>query len=202
MGSQPFMPKPVYDNVGPRVGVAWQLDPATVLRTGYGLFWDALPARSQYAQNDIEGASWPWTTAFSGTANGLGLPSTLQSMTSLVGAFPTPVAASNPWSAVSGAFADNPNFKDGYSNQWNVELQRELGDRMMASVAYVGSRNGRLAYTGYANAAPTPSPNGTPNATIDAMRAVPFMVANIHYTEAIGTSHYNALQTKFERRLT
>jgi carboxypeptidase family protein len=198
-GRQPFMPTPVYDNVGPRVGVAYQINPATVLRAGYGLFWDALPARSQYTQNDIEGASWPWTTAFSGTANALG--QTLQPMSALVGGFPTPIAAANPWSAVSGAFADDPRYRDGYSNQWNVEVQRELGSRMMFSVAYVGSRNGRLAYTGYANAAPTPAPNGTPQAVIDATRAVPFMVANIHYTEAIGSSRYNALQTKFERRL-
>jgi hypothetical protein len=199
VGTSAFMPKPVYDNVGPRVGAAWQLNPMTVLRAGYGLFWDALPARSQYTQNDIEGAAWPWTTAFGGTANTLGSP--LQPMSALVGAFPIPIAAANPWSAVSGAFADDPNYKDGYSNQWNVELQRELGARMMVSAAYVGSRNGRLAYTGYANASPTPSPNGTPQSVIDLNRPVPWMVANIHYTEAIGSSHYNALQVKFERRL-
>jgi hypothetical protein len=199
VGNQPFMPKPVYDNIGPRVGVAWQLSPDSVLRAGYGLFWDALPARSQYTQNDIEGAAWPWTTAFSGTANVLGQP--LQSMSTLVGGFPTPIAAANPWSAVSGAFADDPNYKDGYSNQWNVELQRELGSHMMASVAYVGSRNGRLAYTGYANAAPVPSPNGTPQSTIDAQRPMPWMVANVHYTQSIGSSHYNSLQMKLERRL-
>jgi len=193
------MPKAVYDNLGPRLGVAWQLNPVTVVRAGYGLFWDALPARSQYTQNDIEGASWPWTTAFAGTANATGAP--LQPITSLVGAFPTPVAATNPWSAVSGAFADDPNYKDGYSNQWNVEVQRELGPKTMVSVAYVGSRNGRLAYTGFANAAPTPSPNGTPLAAIDAKRAVPWMVANIRYTESIGSSRYNALQAKFDRRL-
>jgi hypothetical protein len=126
----------------------------------------------------------------------------LQSISSLVGAFPTPVAAASPWGSASGRFADDPNYKDGYSNQWNVEVQRELGSRMMVSVAYVGSRNGRLAYTGYANAAPTPSPMGTAPSVIDTQRAVPFMLANLHYTEAIGSSHYNALQTKFERRLT
>jgi hypothetical protein len=201
VGTTAFMPKPVYDNVGPRIGAAWQVTPSTVLRAGYGLFWDALPARSQYTQNDIQAAGWPWTTAFSGNANGLGLPSTLQTMSTLVGGFPTPVAQANPWTAVSGGFADDPNYKDGYSNQWNVEVQRELGANTMISVAYVGSRNGRMAYTGYANAAPTPSPNGTPLATIDAMRPVPWMVANVHYTEAIGTSRYNALQTKLDRRL-
>src|SRR5262249_5069143 len=77
----------------------------------------------------------------------------------------------------------------------------ELGPNMMLSVAYVGSRNGRLAYTGYANAAPTPSPNGTSLTAIDALRPVPFMTANIHYTEPIGSSHYHALQVKFDPRL-
>jgi hypothetical protein len=199
VGPAPFMPKPVHDNVGPRVGVAWQLTPVTMLRSGYGLFWDALPARSQYVQNDIQGASWPWTTGFAGSPNLLGQP--LQPIGALVGAFPTPVAEASPWTAASGAFADEPHYKDGYSNQWNVEIQRELGPAMMASVAYVGSRNGRLAYTGYANAAPTPSPNGTPQAVIDTQRAMPFMPANVHYTESIGRSRYNALQAKFERRL-
>ncbi len=150
-------------------------------------------------QNDIQGASWPWTTGFGGNPNLLGQP--LQPISTLVGAFPTPVAEASPWAAASGAFADEPRYKDGYSNQWNVEIQRELGPAMMASVAYVGSRNGRLASTGYANAAPTPSPNGTPQAVIDAQRAMPFMPANVHYTESIGRSRYNALQAKFERRL-
>jgi hypothetical protein len=35
------MPKPVYDNVDPRIGVAWRMTPITVLRAG-----------------------WPWTTPF------------------------------------------------------------------------------------------------------------------------------------------
>jgi hypothetical protein len=197
--SQALVSKPIYDNVGPRIGVAWTLTPRTVLRAGYGLFWDALPARSQYTQNDIEGTSWPWTTAFSGTANGVG--QTLQPMSALVGGFPTPMAAASPWIAANGAFADDPNYKDGYSNQWNVEIQRDLGAKSAISIAYVGSQNGRLAYTGYMNASPTPFPTGTPGAVVDAARLMPFMTANVHYTQSIGYSRYNSLQMRFERRL-
>jgi len=198
--SDAIVSKPIYDNVGPRIGFAWSLNPRTVVRAGYGLFWDALPARSQYVQNDIEGTSWPWTTAFSGTAN----PSNATALTpigSLVGGFPTPVAAASPWIAANGGFADDPNYKDGYSNQWNVEVQRDLGGKSMISVAYVGSRNGRLAYTGYMNASPTPFPNGTSTSVVDANRLMPFMTANVHYTQSIGYSRYNSLQVRFERRL-
>ena len=28
----------------------------------YGIFYDTVSARSQYAQNTIEGPTWPWTT--------------------------------------------------------------------------------------------------------------------------------------------
>ena len=196
---QNFQPQPVYDNVGPRVGIAWQVNSKTVFRSAYGLYWDALPARSQYTQNDIEGASWPWTTGFGpNTVNNVGSP--LQTITSIEGSFPFPTPAASPWTAVSGAFLDDPNYKDGYSHQYNVEIQRQLSTNWLISTAYVGSVNRRLAYTGYANAAPTPSPNGTSAAAIDALRPMPWVVANIHYTRAIGSSHYNSLQVKLDRR--
>ncbi len=198
-GQQYFMPQSIYDNWGPRIGAAYQLTSNTVLRGGYGLYWDALPARSQYSQNDIEGASWPWTTGFSGSANAVGQP--VQLITDLVGNFPNPVPAASPWATVSGStYVDSPNLKDGYSQQWNFGVEHQFSNNWMVSASYVGSKNGRLAYTGYANAAPTPSPNGTPASTIDALRAMPFMPAIAHYTESIGSSHYNAFHAKVEKR--
>ena len=49
------------DNVGPRIGFAWQFRPNSVLRGGYGMMYDTISGRSQYAQNNIEGAVWPYT---------------------------------------------------------------------------------------------------------------------------------------------
>src|SRR6202008_1984691 len=61
-GQQSVAPPSVADNFAPRGGIAWSFMKNTVLRAGYGLYYDTVSARSQYAQNTIEGPTWPWTT--------------------------------------------------------------------------------------------------------------------------------------------
>ena len=106
----------------PRIGFAYAFRDSLVLRGGYGLFFDALPARSQYAQNELEAAYWPWATGFSGNTDAAG--TTVTPFSSIEGHFATPVAPSSPWSI--GGYYDDPHFKPPYSNQWNIELQQQF----------------------------------------------------------------------------
>jgi hypothetical protein len=50
----------------------------------------------------------------------------------------------------------NPHRKDARSQQWNVEIQHQMGANLAASVRYVGSYNDRLDLTGLFNTATTP----------------------------------------------
>jgi hypothetical protein len=211
-GKKFFAPPPIKDNWGPRVGFAWQFTPKTVIRAGYGLYWDAITARSQYAQNDLEATVWPDATAFSGSGNACQNGSTcaftngtaLNIVQQQGKGFATPLpsysgATGQPW-VPNNNFMDDPNYKDPYSHQWNFELQRELSPNMMVSAAYVGSRTSRLPYGGNANAANKAFPNGTPTATVDAARQMPWVSAGINYSRSIGFAHYNALESRFQRR--
>jgi hypothetical protein len=53
----------ITDNFGPRVGVAWQANPQTVVRAGYSLMWDSMVSRSQYGQHQMETWGWPQFSA-------------------------------------------------------------------------------------------------------------------------------------------
>jgi outer membrane receptor protein involved in Fe transport len=192
--------KPIKDNWGPRVGLAWQPNERLVVRSGYALMWDSMVSRSQYGQHQFETWGWP---QFSGidtqVMNREGDP--LQSIEQ-IGSLPFNLPAAQPWTA-SGWFND-PNRKNAYSHQWHVEIQREMSRNLMVAVGYVGSYNGRMEYSGYAQAATRPgvAPDGRRllPAEVNQLRPWPHITGTFRYSDDTGMSKYNALQVKVQRR--
>jgi hypothetical protein len=162
--NDPASAKAITDNWGPRVGVAWQFMPNTVLRGGYGIFYDTITARSQWVQNTLLGADWPWTEGASASpynnANTTGGSTSITQLSTLLAqGVSTPVIATTPWALnQNGGYANDPNYTDSRSQQWHVGIERQLGGNTKASVYYVGSKTDRLDWTGNANAAQFASP--------------------------------------------
>ena len=232
-GSQAGL-KAIKDNIGPRIGIAWQFIPNTVLRLGYGIFYDPISYRSQYAENTLQGSIWPFTngvnsplnTAPAGTAAAptvspicnsaascgpFGGYSTSQ-LSGLVGSNPV-VVAPTPWASTFGGFTNDPNYSDPRSQQWNLQIERQLGASSMVSLAYVGSRTQRLEYCCKAN-----FPQGGPfcqntanagftcpstpltAAQINQKQFMPWAAQGWNYSTSTGYSTYNALEAQFQKR--
>jgi hypothetical protein len=184
-------PDPVYDDFGPRIGLAWKADSSTVIRGGYGLVFDNLQGAIQTFRDRID--AWPSNASLTPVFNVTGQP--IQTMTQIVPTLSTQnalPAVPTPWQQFGWYY--DPHMKNHYSHQFNVEIQREFTSSLVASVAYIGSVDRRLPITGLDNNSPVPGEAG-------ANRQFPWAGTAIMAT-ARGESNYNALEVKVQKRLT
>ena len=116
-----------YGNVAPRLGVAYQIPQtanwATVLRAGFGIFYDL-----GYGSTGGAFSYWPFESLK--IVPGATLPLSAQS------AAPPPLTTNLP---VGTAAIADPNLKLPRTYQWNVALEQSLGSSQTISLTYIGS---------------------------------------------------------------
>jgi len=137
-----------WNNLAPRFGFAYKLREATTIRGGYGIFY------------------LPYVGAASGWASGInGFLAFTTMVNSLDGLRPTdllsnpfPRGLEKPTAPASGLLTNlgqdfGASGRDGaidrgnrvsYSQQWNLNVQRELPGRILVEVAYVGNKGTKL----------------------------------------------------------
>jgi hypothetical protein len=138
------------DNMAPRIGIAYSLTPKTIMRGGYGIFW--IPSYVSYAlnpSNDMVNAS---STTYTGTVDGIHPYNSIS--------LPFPDGISAPPGRTLGiegtqqfltqvvqsiTEVDRGNHPDGYVQQWNLSLERQLPAELSITAAYVGSKGTHLA---------------------------------------------------------
>ena len=147
-----------YNNLMPRVGVAFQLSPKTVLRGGYGMFH---PQFTSYDNNTVSQAQLPLnqlgysaSTSMTVTAP-TGLP-----LNTLSNPFPggqiQPVGASLGLSTLLGQSPtlDDVNDRRPRVQQYQFGVERQLPGSMVVNIAYAGSKTDFLPVT--QNVSPIP----------------------------------------------
>src|SRR5579863_1103113 len=127
-----------FKNFGPRLGLAWSPLPNTVVRMGYGIYYDYVP-------QDLFIANF--TTSAGVATNPIG-PKPVFAMNFNPNAFDgtapgvpilTPVT-SGPFTI----FATPRNFPTPYSQNWNFNIQERLAENTSLEVGYVGSKGTHL----------------------------------------------------------
>ena len=185
-----FASNPSLHNISPRVGIAYDPfgDHKTAIRTGFGIFYDPIEARS-YASGYYFNP--PYALAF------VPLPQ-----------FPNPFPGALPPPAQLVGVDYNTNTTPRMY-QWNFNIQRQLFESTSLTVGYVGSRgvhlyaardinpvlptvvNGRTVYgvpIGPSRAGITPNPRLNPAG------------AALSSEAPVGDSSYNSLQVGLNRR--
>ena len=130
------------NNFAPRVGLAYQLNAKTILRAGYGIFYDVIGVDRQ----DVNQGGFNQTTnIIPSIDNGQTYQATLSN--------PFPSGLEVPPGAAAGLatfvgrgvsfFNDKP--VNPYMQRWSVSVQRELPARVLFETSYVGNRGTKLA---------------------------------------------------------
>jgi len=137
---------PRWNDFGPRVGFAYELDPNTAVRGSYGIYYGP-SLRSAGATIGNEGFSA--VTTYTGSPNGL-TPAVY-----LSNPFPNginqPVGSSQGLATGIGSSFENPlqgDNKVGYTENYDLDIERQLPFNLLVDVAYVGSHGVHLNKSG------------------------------------------------------
>ncbi|HEY6375521.1 MAG TPA: TonB-dependent receptor [Edaphobacter sp.] len=186
------------DNIGPRVGFAYRVNDRMSVRGGFGMTYDNWAAIIQMTQN-YQG-SWPDTGTLQ--INGTNLPGT--PYTSAQNPFAQNggnLPAATPFGSSNVNYMVDPRWKNPYSEQYNLGIEQQFGDRTILSLNYVGSASHRMDVGGYYN-------TGTPCTTCVSFASrgtntgqpYPYTVPQKSWDHNAASASYNALQASLVRR--
>lgn len=184
--------QPDWKDFAPRFGFAYQALSHTVVRGGFGLFYN--PNGNGGANLRLERTP-PYGPVYLVNTGDL-----FPAQTFSQGLPPAPVvniaAAANPSGAVIGVAG---NFKSAYAEQFNLTIEQELSPlNALLRIAYVGNLGRRLGTTFNANQA-VPGPGA-----INPRRPLYGLDPNLSdatYSVSDGLSNYNSLQVSLDKRL-
>ncbi len=125
--------RPNKNDWAPRIGIAWKPFKNTVVRTGYGINYNL----AQYSIFVRDFAFQP-PFAIAQTNSVPDVTSPATSPLTLANGFPSTT------NAVTNNYGLDPNFRLGYVQIWNLDIQRQLKWNIQLNVGYNGSKGTHL----------------------------------------------------------
>jgi hypothetical protein len=180
---------PDRNNFAPRIGIAWRAPARFVVRSGYGITYNAgaysamanqfvrQPPFAQTAKNCVQYA--PVTTG-SGTNC---VPPNAESILTIENGFPVP-----PPSLVQNTYGVDRDYRVGCAQQWNLDLQRDLRGNLQINMDYTGIKGTKLDVA------------AAPNRTSLGTARIPNVISYVWDTSQ-GNSIYNGGTLQIRRRM-
>jgi trimeric autotransporter adhesin len=181
--------RPDRKGFAPRVGFAWKPLSKTVVRGGYGINYNtgayqtiaqqlAFQPPFSTAETNIQ------STAVTPTAGGV-VPTAGEF--TLTNGFPAPAPGS-----VTNSYAVNPNYRFGYVQIRNLDIQQQIRPTLLLNLDYTGTKGTNLDIL------------EAPNRTISAIEGIQLRIPNVQaftFENSLGDSAANAGSVRLRKRL-
>jgi hypothetical protein len=168
--------RPDKHGIEPRLGLAWRPFPAssTIIRAGYGIYYN--------------------TSVYQSIAIQMAQQSPLSRSLSVQNSAVDPLTLANGFNAspsiTNDSFAVDPNFRVGYTQNWQGSIQRDLPGSLVATATYLGIKGTR----GMQEFLPNTYPAGASN-------PCPACPSGFIYLTSNGNSTRESGQLQLRRRL-
>jgi hypothetical protein len=184
--------KPYYKNFGPRFGFAYQAVKSTVIRGGYGIFYN--PTGSEGGSLRLF-RQLPFGSTVSITPGDIFVgPRVSDGFAPLV-----PVDYSLANSPFGTMFAVDPDFRPSYAQQFNLTVEHEIApSSTVVKIGTIGNVGRHLYHTYNANQA---VPGATALNTRRPLYSIAPNLADASYFTSTGFSSYYAMQMSVEQRM-
>lgn len=193
--SNPGLVEAQKGNVAPRFGFAYTASDKFVVRGGYGLFYGGLESTGYYP-NLGENYPFEFDSNFN-VPSGCSVGSCPTNGLTLENGFSQSIAEGlQNFISTPGLRGSELKIKTPYSQSYNLSVEYAVSSNMVATVSYAGSISRHLAVFPDPN-----SPAGlvSVNDNSNAVRPFPGF-GGTAYTAYDGSSNYNSMQAKLERR--